>query len=201
MARSAKFHGVAYRSPSVFPISSVSLPRVLLARRPGPKRARELAKALYRAYFVDDVDISSADNTSPYARSSAEGRRSPRRHRDQAIKDRTGLKWTRRSPAARSARLYRRRRRALLGLGQAGQIDKWLATALVGAYAEYLLYGFAQSGNCYKAALYLELAGPTADPVRRLFQRGDPDGGVSEDQRDGEAPVLEHGDLRLPSPR
>jgi len=40
-----------------------AFPRVLLARRQGPERARELAKALYRAYFVDDVDISSADNT------------------------------------------------------------------------------------------------------------------------------------------
>ena len=25
--------------------------------------------------------------------------------------------------------------------------------------AEYLLYGFAQSGSCYKVGLYLELAG------------------------------------------
>jgi 2-hydroxychromene-2-carboxylate isomerase len=64
MARSAKFHGVAYRFPTVFPISSVSPCRAFYwLDAKDPKRARELAKALYRAYFVDDVDISSADNT------------------------------------------------------------------------------------------------------------------------------------------
>src|SRR3989442_7300811 len=50
MARSAKFHGVAYRFPSVFPISSVSPSRAfywLDAR--DPKRARDLAQVLYPA--------------------------------------------------------------------------------------------------------------------------------------------------------
>lgn len=64
MLRTAKHLGVAYRHPSVFPISSVSPCRAfywLDAR--DPKRAKELAKALYHAYFVDGVDISSAENT------------------------------------------------------------------------------------------------------------------------------------------
>ncbi len=64
MLRTAKHLGLAYRHPSVFPISSVSPCRAfywLDAKE--PKRARELARALYRAYFIDDVDISGADHT------------------------------------------------------------------------------------------------------------------------------------------
>jgi glutathione S-transferase len=66
------------------------------------------------------------------------------------------------------------------------------------ADAEYTLYGFAQSGNCYKVALCLELAGAawkarfvdyfngeTHTPAYRAINAM------------GEAPVLEHGALRL----
>lgn len=64
--------------------------------------------------------------------------------------------------------------------------------------ADYTLYGFAQSGNCYKVALCLELGGApftvrsvdyfngeTRTPAYRAINEM------------GEAPVLEHGDLRL----
>jgi len=64
MLRTAKFYGIPYRYPSVFPISSVAPTRAfywLEAR--DPKRAAELAKALYRAYFVDDIDISKPEET------------------------------------------------------------------------------------------------------------------------------------------
>ena len=64
--------------------------------------------------------------------------------------------------------------------------------------AEYLLYGFAQSGNCYKAALYLELAG--ADWQTRFVDYFNGETRTAEYLRInvmGEAPVLEHGDLRL----
>src|SRR5947207_3655973 len=64
--------------------------------------------------------------------------------------------------------------------------------------AEYLLYGFAQSGNCYKAALYLELAG--ADWQTRFVDYFNGETRTAEYRRInvmGEAPVLEHGDLRL----
>jgi 2-hydroxychromene-2-carboxylate isomerase len=63
IVRTAKYLGVTYRHPSVFPISSVSACRAfywLDAKE--PKQAKELAKALYRAYFNDNADISSADN-------------------------------------------------------------------------------------------------------------------------------------------
>src|SRR6266705_2059224 len=64
--------------------------------------------------------------------------------------------------------------------------------------SEYLLYGFAQSGNCYKAALYLELAG--ADWRARFVDYFNGETRTAEYRRInvmGEAPVLEHGDLRL----
>jgi 2-hydroxychromene-2-carboxylate isomerase len=91
MVRTAKFHGIAYRFPSVFPISSVSPSRAfywLDAR--DPKRARALAKALYRAYFVDDVDISSPDNTvAVCAKFGLKADEVRSGIGDQAIKDRT----------------------------------------------------------------------------------------------------------------
>jgi len=64
IARTAKFHGVEYRPPSVFPISTVSPCRAFywLDTRDA-KRTKGLARALYRAYFVENVDISEAENT------------------------------------------------------------------------------------------------------------------------------------------
>jgi 2-hydroxychromene-2-carboxylate isomerase len=64
MLRTARFLGVEYRFPTVFPISSVAPTRAfywLQAR--DPKRAGALAKALYRAYFVENVDISKPEAT------------------------------------------------------------------------------------------------------------------------------------------
>src|SRR5262245_14791409 len=89
--RTAKYLGVKYRHPSVFPISSVSACRAFYwmdAR--DPKRAKELAKALYAAYFLDDVDISSADKVvSVAAKSGASADEVRAGMGDQAIKDRT----------------------------------------------------------------------------------------------------------------
>ena len=63
MLRTAKYLGVAYRHPSVFPISSVSACRAFYWQdAKDAKRAKDLARALYKAYFVDNVDVSSADN-------------------------------------------------------------------------------------------------------------------------------------------
>ena len=63
IVRTAKYLGVKYRHPSVFPISSVSACRAFYWMNvKDAKRARDLARALYGAYFLDDVDISTADN-------------------------------------------------------------------------------------------------------------------------------------------
>ncbi|MGB5079960.1 MAG: 2-hydroxychromene-2-carboxylate isomerase [Burkholderiales bacterium] len=64
MTRTAKYLGVAYRHPSPFPISPVTPSRAFYwLDSSDPKRAQGLARALYRAYFVDGIDISSADHT------------------------------------------------------------------------------------------------------------------------------------------
>jgi 2-hydroxychromene-2-carboxylate isomerase len=62
--RSAKYLGVPYRQPSAFPISSQAPARAFYwLHGRDPARANELAKALYRAYFVDDVNISNPEDT------------------------------------------------------------------------------------------------------------------------------------------
>lgn len=58
--RSASLHKVPYRPPSKFPIGTVAAVRAFywLDDR-DPAHARRLAKALYTAYFVNDVDIGA----------------------------------------------------------------------------------------------------------------------------------------------
>jgi glutathione S-transferase len=64
--------------------------------------------------------------------------------------------------------------------------------------AEYLLYGFAQSGNSYKPALYLELAGADWKPRFVDFFNGETrTPAYREINVMGEVPVLEHKDTRL----
>lgn len=57
--RSARFHGIAYRRPTVFPLSTQAAARAMLwlQQQHGQKRAVEFAQAAYRAYFVDDINI------------------------------------------------------------------------------------------------------------------------------------------------
>jgi len=63
-ARSAGFYGVDYKLPSAFPISSQGPARAFYwLNRKDPKQAKALAAALYRAYFVDDVNISNPEDT------------------------------------------------------------------------------------------------------------------------------------------
>jgi 2-hydroxychromene-2-carboxylate isomerase len=59
-SRSARLHKVPYNHPAKFPIGTVAALRAFYwASDTDPARARALAKALYRAYFVDGVDISA----------------------------------------------------------------------------------------------------------------------------------------------
>jgi len=89
--RSARFHGVPYRAPSVFPVATVAACRAYywLADQ-DPARAVALAKALYEAYFVNDVNISDPENVIRAAvacgRDAGEVRAALN---DPAVKDRT----------------------------------------------------------------------------------------------------------------
>jgi len=66
--RSARFHGIPYHQPTTFPVSTISAVRAFywLQDRDAAK-AVELAKALYSAYFTEDVDISKPDNVAKIA--------------------------------------------------------------------------------------------------------------------------------------
>jgi 2-hydroxychromene-2-carboxylate isomerase len=68
-ARSARFHGIGdFRFPSKFPIASQAPARIVLWQMAQDKAAgTRLAKALYRAYFVDDVDVSDPDAAAAVA--------------------------------------------------------------------------------------------------------------------------------------
>jgi 2-hydroxychromene-2-carboxylate isomerase len=58
--RSARFHGLPMKIPSVFPISGLAACRAFYALNEQDRVA--LAKALLRAYFVDDLNIGEAEN-------------------------------------------------------------------------------------------------------------------------------------------
>lgn len=58
MERSARFHGVAFRLPSKFPIATQAPARIVLWQREHDAAGvGRLVHALYRAYFVHDRDI------------------------------------------------------------------------------------------------------------------------------------------------
>src|SRR5262249_7252816 len=64
ITRSARFHGVDFRMPSKFPIATIAAARVVLwLKGRDPALAVRVAKALYRAYFLSDVDISDPEQT------------------------------------------------------------------------------------------------------------------------------------------
>ncbi len=89
--RSAKFHGVPFKYPSAFPVATVAAARAFYwLNGKDAKKAVELAKALMRAYFVDDVNISDAENVVKIA--AAVGCKADEVRAalgDQAIKDKT----------------------------------------------------------------------------------------------------------------
>ena len=60
--RSARFHGIPYRQPTTFPISGVTPTRAFYWQQGSdPAKAVALAQALLKAYFTEDVNISSVD--------------------------------------------------------------------------------------------------------------------------------------------
>lgn len=63
LARWAAIYDVPFRFPSVFPLNSLHAQRALVAldRSVGEEAQRGLALALYRAYWVDDRDLSTRE--------------------------------------------------------------------------------------------------------------------------------------------
>lgn len=82
--RSARFHGIAFRMPEPFPIPTVAPCRAFYSLKDAQAQV-ELAKALLRAYFVENINIGEADNVLKVA--AALGCKPDLN--DQAVKDRT----------------------------------------------------------------------------------------------------------------
>ena len=132
MVRSAGFHGVSgFRMPSTFPIATQAPARIVLwARERDTELAAKTVHALYRAFFVDDIDISNADNAAAAAAKSGADAAAAR----AAVDD----------PAIKEA-LKRENERAMgkgvfgspfiivdgepfWGVDHLDQVDRWLAT-------------------------------------------------------------------------
>ena len=90
MARSARFHGVDdFRMPSRFPIPTQAAARIVIALKARDEAlATRVAKALYRAYFAEDRDISDPDIAAEVAGAAGADAVAMRRAVDDpAIKD------------------------------------------------------------------------------------------------------------------
>jgi 2-hydroxychromene-2-carboxylate isomerase len=130
-ARSARFHGIEFRMPAVFPIASQAPARIVLwAKDRDPALAGRLALALYRAYFVEGLDISSPDVAAGVAGGAGVDAAAARAAVDDpAIKDR--LK--REVDAALGAGVFGSPfivadGEPFWGLDRFDQLERWLAT-------------------------------------------------------------------------
>ena len=98
MPRSARFLGIEdFRMPSRFPIPTQAAARIVLAlKAKNVALSTNVAKALYRAYFFEDLDISDpevpADVAGRAGAAAARGQRSTTR----PSRKRSRRKWRRR---------------------------------------------------------------------------------------------------------
>jgi 2-hydroxychromene-2-carboxylate isomerase len=128
--RSARFHGIEFAMPPVFPIAAQAPSRITLwAKQQDPTAAARVAKALYRAFFVDGLDISKPDIAADVAGKAGFDREGARAAIDEpAIKE--ALK--REVDAAISAGVFGSPfvivgGEPFWGLDRFEQIDRWLA--------------------------------------------------------------------------
>ncbi len=89
--RSARFHGVPYNQPDPFPVSTLAAARVFYwLKETDERKAIALAKALYKAYFVDGANISEAEHVVRIAQSlGCDAGEARAALEDQRIKDKT----------------------------------------------------------------------------------------------------------------
>ena len=87
--RSARFHGIEFTMPPVFPVPAQAPSRVTLwAKQQDKAAAAHVAKALYRAFFVEGLDISKPDVAADVAGNAGFDRDAARAAIDDpAIKD------------------------------------------------------------------------------------------------------------------
>jgi len=64
--RTARFHGIPYQRPANFPVSSVAAARAMLWIQDEVSEAKavQFAHAVYKAYFVQGIDIGKPENVA-----------------------------------------------------------------------------------------------------------------------------------------
>jgi len=130
--RSARFHGITgFRQPSRFPIPTQAPARIVVwLKSESPALSVPAAKALFDAYFVDDVDISSPDTAAGIAAGAGVDANAARAAIDDpAIKD--ALKREVDEAIARGvfgSPFVVVDGEPFWGLDRLDQIDKWLST-------------------------------------------------------------------------
>lgn len=68
--RTARWFGVPFRTPTPFPVATVAAGRAFYwADAQDAKRAKDVAMALYKAYFVEGINIGEAENVVKVAAS------------------------------------------------------------------------------------------------------------------------------------
>jgi 2-hydroxychromene-2-carboxylate isomerase len=132
MTRSAAFHGIRdFRMPSRFPIPSQAPARIVLwLRARDPALAASVLHALYRAFFVSDVDISNPEQAVAVAASCGVDAQAARAAIDDpAIKD--ALKAENDQAMAKGvfgSPFILVDGEAFWGLDHLDQVERWLAT-------------------------------------------------------------------------
>ena len=131
LPRTARFHGIEFRMPSKFPIATQAAARIVVWQRGvDARRCAPLVRALYRAFFVADRDISDPDIAAEVATEAGVDRSAARAAVDDvAIKD--TLKHD--VEAAIAAGVFGSPfvvvdGEPFWGLDRFEQIDRWLAT-------------------------------------------------------------------------
>lgn len=132
MVRSARFHGIDdFRMPSRFPIPTQAAARIVLALKAHDVAlSTRVAKALYRAYFADDVDISD-----PQAAADVAGRAGANRDRVRAAVDDAAVKDALKNEVARAIErgvcgspFFVVDGEPFWGLDRLPQLERWLAS-------------------------------------------------------------------------
>ena len=130
-ARSARFHGVEFSMPATFPIATIAAARIVLwLKGRDPALAARVAKALYRAYFLSDVDISDPEQAiAVAAKEGVDANEARAAIADPAVKDQ--LKREVEQAIARGvfgSPFVIVDGEPFWGLDRFDQIDRWLAT-------------------------------------------------------------------------
>ncbi len=62
LARVARFHGIEFAVPSVFPVASIAASRAFywISDQHGAQSARQIAKEIFRAYFTRNINIAES---------------------------------------------------------------------------------------------------------------------------------------------